>query len=311
NAVKKARPRGVLVLAAAGNSGPRKGVGYPGGLEETIGVSATGPDGKLAPYSSWGKGVDIAAPGGNKKIAGGGVLQNTIGGPNGEQYAEFQGTSMATPHVAGAAAILLSQGTAPDAVERILLDSARGDGWDEKLGHGHLDLGAAIQAEASSGMTLFGLGAVLALLIGQLAVTRRRFQLLSAGFAGWAAGGLFFLDWLPLPRFAPVEALTRPFLELPAVFSMPDMVHFPLWLSAGLPLAIAFTLGAFARTRALALGLTVGVGAHLLHGAATGSLAPWWLPTAFGTLWLVANALFCGLLGLGLAGAQKLDDGER
>ena len=310
NAIKKARAKGVLVVAAAGNSG-RRGVGYPGGLEETIGVSATGPDGSLAPYSSFGKGVDIAAPGGDKRKSGGGVLQNTINGRGGDHYVEFQGTSMATPHVAGAAAVLLSQGTAPDAVERLLLDSARGEGWDEKFGHGHLDLAAATRVTASSGGTLFALGAIFSLLIAQLAVTRRRFQLASAGFAGWFAGGLFFLDWLPLPRFAPIDALTRPFLELPAVFSMPELVHFPLWLSAGLPLAVAFTLGAFARTRALALGLTVGVGAHLLHGAAMGTLAPWWMPNAVGTVWLMANAVVCGLLGLGLAGAQKLDDGER
>ena len=54
NAVKKARKKGVIVVAAAGNSG-RQGVGYPGGLKETIGVSALGPDGELAPYSSWAR----------------------------------------------------------------------------------------------------------------------------------------------------------------------------------------------------------------------------------------------------------------
>ncbi|MEN0063536.1 MAG: S8 family peptidase [Myxococcota bacterium] len=311
NAIKKAHAKGVIVVAAAGNSS-RRGVGYPGGLEETIGVSATGPDGKLAPYSSYGKGVDIAAPGGDKRKSGGGVLQNTVDGKGRQMYAEFQGTSMATPHVAGAAAVLLSQGTSPEAVERILLDTAKGDGnWNEKYGHGQLDLAAATKAVDSHGTTLFGLGAAFTLLIAQLAVTRRRFQLLSAGFAGWAAGGLFFLDWLPLPQFAPFEMLTRPFLELPAVFAMPEFVHFPLWLSALLPLGIAFTFGAFRSTRAVALGIVLGVGAHLLHGAATGTLDPWWMSQAFGTLWLVANAMVCGLLGLGLAGAQKLDDGER
>jgi len=307
NAVKKARAKGVLVVAAAGNSGKR-GVGYPGGLEETIGVSATGPDGSIAPYSSFGKGVDIAAPGGDKRVTGGGVLQNTIDGRGGDHYVEFQGTSMATPHVAGAAAVLLSQGTPPDEVERVLLESARGDGWDEKYGHGQLDLAAATRSTPSRTGTLFALGAVFTLLITQLPATRRRFQLVSAGIAGWAAGGLFFLDWLPLPNVAPIDALTRPFLELPAVFAMHDLVHFPLWLSAAVPFAVAFTLGAFKSTRPIALGLSVGVGAHLLHGAATGTLDPWWMPSAVGTLWLLANAIVCGLLGFGLAGAQKLDD---
>src|SRR5690606_26728751 len=82
NAIKKAQKKGVIVVAAAGNSG-KKGVSYPGALEETIGVSATGPDGTLAFYSSYGKGVDIAAPGGDKRVAGGGVLQDTIDGRGG------------------------------------------------------------------------------------------------------------------------------------------------------------------------------------------------------------------------------------
>ena len=311
NAIKKARSEGVIVVAAAGNSG-RRGVGYPGALEETIGVSATGPGGAIAPYSSFGKGVDIAAPGGDKRKPGGGVLQNTIDGKGGDHYVEYQGTSMATPHVAGAAAVLLGQGSAADAVERLLLSSARGDGeWDERYGHGQLDLAAASKGEARYDATRFALGAVFALLIAQLAATRRRFQLKSAVIAGWAAGGLFFLDSLPLPDLAILGLLTRPVLEWPALLALPGWIHFPLWLSALVPGLLAFTLGAFRQTRPLAFGLACGVGAHLLHGAATSTLDPWWLPVGLGTVWLVLNATVCVVLGLGLAGAQKLEEAEQ
>lgn len=310
NAIKKARQKGVIVVAAVGNSG-KKGVSYPGGLAETIGVSATGPDGKLAFYSSWGKGTDIAAPGGDKRVPGGGVLQNTVDGRGGEHYAEYQGTSMATPHVAGAAAILLAHGIPADAVERTLLDTARGDGWDERYGHGHLDLSAALQrAVERTGNIRFALGAVLAFLITQLASTRRRFQLASTLYAGAAAGGLFFLDDLGLPSWTLVELLSRGVLDWPAVLFGPDWMHFPLWLSAALPLVVAFSMGAFRSTRPLALGLAVGISAHLFHGAATGGLEPWWLPAFLASAWLSLNGTICLLLGMGLAGTEKLDEEE-
>ena len=108
-----------------------------------------------------------------------------------------------------------------------------------------------------------------------------------------------------------LRLLERSLLEWPALLFGPGWSQFPLWLSALLSLAVGFTLGAFERTRWLAYGLATGTAAYLVHGAATGALDPWWLPASLGTIWLVANGTACVVIGLGLAGAQKLEEAER
>lgn len=315
NAIKKARAKGVLVVAAAGNSG-RKGVGYPGALVETIGVSATGPEGTLAPYSSWGKGVDISAPGGDKRVRHGGVLQDTVDGKGGHHYVEYQGTSMATPHVAGAAAVLLSRGLPADRVEATLLSSAKGEGaWDEKYGHGQLDLAAALGSSTSgsstSGLTPFFLGGLFAFLLAQMAGTSTSFRARSTVVGAVAGGGLFFLNYLALPDLLVVRLLSSGIVHWPELLFGGGWMHFPLWASAALPLGLAFTLGAYHRTRPLALGISAAFAACLFHGAATGTLAPWWMPALVGQAWLAMNATFAVLLGMGMAGTEILEQMER
>lgn len=307
NAIKKAEREGVIVVAAAGNSG-REGVSYPGGLEETLGISAVGPGGDPAPYSSWGKGVDLAAPGGDKTRPGGGVLQNTVDGKGKEIYAEFQGTSMATPHVAGAAAVLLSTGMAPAAVKRTLLQTADGGEWDAHLGHGRLDLAAAVhQAEEAQGSTLFGLAVAITVMLCGIGGVGGRFRMLSAGLAGLAAGGVFFLDQLPIPSHPILDLIGTSLIYWPAMLGWPELAHFPVWLSALLPLAVAFTLGAWRPTRAIAMGVSVGVGVHLLHGAVTGTLAPWGLAGLLGVSWLILHASLCGAIAIALTGIERLE----
>ena len=105
-AVSKAIDAGVVVVAAAGNTGKR-GVSSPASIEGVIAVSAIGPDSKLAPYSSYGPEIAIAAPGGNKMSPSGGILQETIVGSK-FTFKELQGTSMACPHVSASIALILS-----------------------------------------------------------------------------------------------------------------------------------------------------------------------------------------------------------
>lgn len=127
-AVRDAHDKGVTVVAAAGNENS-DGASYPGRFPHVIGVSALGPTGEKAPYSNYGVGVDISAPGGAKTAdhPEWGILQQTINrrNPRQPEFAFFQGTSMASPHVAGVAALIQSQGiTDPDEVEKVLKRSA-------------------------------------------------------------------------------------------------------------------------------------------------------------------------------------------
>jgi serine protease len=102
--------------------------------------------GEKAPYSNFGAGVDISAPGGSESAK---VLQNTIDPSTGESIFEgYQGTSMASPHVAGVAALIKATGVNnPDEILRILKQSARSI-KDDPLNHfgaGHLDAGEAVK----------------------------------------------------------------------------------------------------------------------------------------------------------------------
>lgn len=116
-AIQYAIGRGVIVVAAAGNSGYTPGsdtVGYPGAYPEVITVAALDPDGdedpanqQAANYSSAGPAVDIAAP-------GTAVLSTVPGG-----YARFSGTSMACPHVAGICALLATADPQLDSQEKM------------------------------------------------------------------------------------------------------------------------------------------------------------------------------------------------
>jgi serine protease len=156
NACRYAYQKGVTIICAAGNSG-QEGVGYPAAYPYCIAVSALGPKGQLTPYSSWGAAVAISAPGGDRMFGEAGcILQNTIyDGEDG--YFGFQGTSMATPHVAGVAALIVSRGIKePAEVRSVLEKSAQPRGPKNKYGAGELDASAAVGQASAEGAGYYG-----------------------------------------------------------------------------------------------------------------------------------------------------------
>ncbi len=154
-AVAYAYNKGVTIVAAAGNSSGA--VAYPAAYDDyVIAVGATRFDKSKSYYSNYGASLDVMAPGGdvtvdqNNDSYDDGVLQNTFDPATGEfGYWFYQGTSMASPHVAGIAALLISNGnaTAPDQIRAALQETALDlgtPGWDPTYGWGLVDAYAAL-----------------------------------------------------------------------------------------------------------------------------------------------------------------------
>ncbi|NUP11275.1 MAG: peptidase S8 [Polyangiaceae bacterium] len=295
DAIAHARSQGTIVVAAAGNSGGS--VGFPGGSEGVIGVSATDQNDKLASFSSRGKGVDIAAPGVD-------VVQQTIcdGGKNKcEQFPNWRGTSMASPHVAAAAAMVVGMGvTDPDAVERILSEHARvvdpSEGGRRLYGAGILDVEATLKAiHFKQAFVRLGLVAAFSAIVMFMmaAAKRKNVRLLSPQFliGALATGpGLFFFLPLFLSRTQlPVDVLSRPFADLD--FYIGASVHRLLPLATAIvPLALLVTTFQWKRARPFVAGVGVGTAAYLASVVLLGqAYAP------FGT---VALVVWCALNGI-------------
>lgn len=140
-AVSEAAAQGAIVIFSAGNSSAPVANSY--GSDAMV-VAATGRSGQLASYSQRGTGVDVAAPGGDPKTKDTCTQSDCVTSLYpGNRYAVAAGTSMAAPHVAGIAALLLGQDAARtrDQVVARIEDTARPLA---QAGHGLVDAAAAL-----------------------------------------------------------------------------------------------------------------------------------------------------------------------
>jgi len=160
-AIDRAVQSGIVVVASAGNDGLNT-VGFPASLANVIAVGAVDARKQRASYSSYGPELDIVAPGGefgrddNDDGYPDGVLQQTFdpdtaaitGRYDDFAYFFFTGTSLAAPHVAALAALLMRQGiTDPKAVQQAIESTAEDlgtAGRDDEYGHGLIDPAKAL-----------------------------------------------------------------------------------------------------------------------------------------------------------------------
>jgi serine protease len=165
-ALRYAHRRGVLVVGAAGNEG-HTAIAYPARAPYVVAVGAATEDGCLADYSNDGTALTLVAPGGGPDAnlpgdpnchpeapAGRGIYQMTFTGSSFSRFgfpSGYEGTSMAAPHVAATAALVIASGVlghhpTPARIIARLRDTARklGGGGDEALyGAGLVDAAAA------------------------------------------------------------------------------------------------------------------------------------------------------------------------
>jgi len=306
-AIAYAHGKGVTVVCAAGNS-RRARIDHPAAAPHAVAVGAVDYERNLTFYTNWGAALDVTAPGGDTRTDKNGdghpdgVLQNTIQiqRPADNDYLWFQGTSMASPHAAGVAALIVGEGvTNPDEVERILKATAvhpKGVEWDEFHGAGIIDAAAATE-RARAGQR--GERAALGGWLGALALGGAG---LGAVAQAAARGGTRALA-LQLGGGALAFALAVGLLGAPAAYAFGTTAGVglagALGLSCLLPLVATLLLLGVKPLRGALVGLNLGWSAVLLHGALALPTLLAFVPGGGGVdrLWLALN----GLLALALA----------
>jgi serine protease len=153
NAINSARSRGTSVIVAAGNENHNASQDTPANCSGVVTVASVNRSGGRSYFSNFGSTVEVAAPGGDVRAsASNGILSTLNAGtttPGADAYAFYQGTSMATPHVVGVVALMLSAKPTltPDQVTSILQSTARSfPATCSQCGAGIVNANAAVDA---------------------------------------------------------------------------------------------------------------------------------------------------------------------
>lgn len=157
-----ARKKGAVLAAAAGNDNVWEHFNAPAVCNGTIKVASTGPEGLRSYFSNYGPSISFAAPGGDKRYGVSGGILSTVnpgGGYNASGFDFYQGTSMASPHVAGVAGLVFAASSkilTAEQVEQILYmtthnfaassDANKSCVGKKPCGHGILDAENAVKA---------------------------------------------------------------------------------------------------------------------------------------------------------------------
>jgi serine protease len=336
-AIDYAYQKGVFIVAAAGNSG-QNSASYPARYPHVVGVAALDPAGLKAPYSNFGAGVDISAPGGSEM---GKILQETINPQTGESVFEsYQGTSMAAPHVAGVAALVKAAGVKePDEILNVLKQSSRVVKEDplNHFGSGHLDASAAVKLALRGQITFkdffrwlrdngylnprFWIDGGTIMLLPKIAMVLGSYLLawflryyfpfswswsLTTGLVT-GSSGLFFLRGFyifDLPQW-PFRVMGSSIPELGNAVQGSSALN-PIFASVLIPFILVALLLGHKKWKWLAIGSALGV-ASCLAVSAVVSPAVWGLGAGvFARGFLVANALLCfGLAYLATKGEEQ------
>ncbi|WP_427156863.1 S8 family peptidase [Aliinostoc sp. HNIBRCY26] len=330
-AIEYAHRKGVVIIAAAGNENDNS-ASYPARYPHVIGVSAFGPDGEKAPYSNFGAGIDISAPGGTDA---GAILQETINEQGQGVFLGLQGTSMASPHVAGVAALIKAKGVQdPEEILKVLQQSARVIKEDSLnyYGAGQLNAEAAVKL-ATQGQISFQdffrwlrdngyLNPGFWIDGGAVALLPKVLMVLGSYLLAWflrvyfpfawswslssglifGSSGLFFLKGIyifDLPQW-PFRVLGSSIPELGNSIQGTDALN-PIFASVLIPVVLVALLLGHPSWKWFAIGSTLGVAACLAVSAVLDPVVWGFSNDNLARIFLFTNALLCyGLARLAL-----------